>query len=81
VVGTGLLGWRYVRQRRHWTTARLGMTHDLVERLAGHRTRLAHEAPAHWHDGEDAALDPTTLQQALRCVLERVPTLVVIAHP
>jgi ATP-binding cassette, subfamily B, bacterial len=54
--GTGLLGWRYVRQRRRWTTARLGMTHDLVERLAGHRTRLAQEVPAHWHDGEDEAL-------------------------
>jgi ATP-binding cassette subfamily B protein len=56
VVGTGLLGWCYVGQRRRWTTARLGMTHDLVERLAGHRTRLAQEYPAHWHAGEDAAL-------------------------
>jgi ATP-binding cassette subfamily B protein len=32
-------------------------------------------------DESFAALDPATLQQALRCVLERVPTLVVIAHP
>jgi ATP-binding cassette subfamily B protein len=53
---TGLLGWRYVRRRRHWTAARLDLTHDLVERMVGHRTRLAQEAPAHWHDGEDQAL-------------------------
>jgi ATP-binding cassette subfamily B protein len=53
---TGLLGWRYMRQRQHWTAARLGLTHELVERMVGHRTRLAQEAPAHWHDGEDPAL-------------------------
>ena len=33
------------------------MTHDLVESLAGHRTRLAQLAPERWHDGEDEALD------------------------
>jgi ATP-binding cassette, subfamily B, bacterial len=27
------------------------------------------------------ALDPETLHRALRCVLERAPTLLVIAHP
>jgi ATP-binding cassette subfamily B protein len=53
---TGLIGWRYMRQRQHWTAARLGLTHELVERMVGHRTRLAQEAPTHWHDGEDQAL-------------------------
>jgi ATP-binding cassette subfamily B protein len=33
------------------------MTHDLVERLVGHRTRLAQEPAARWHDGEDQALE------------------------
>ena len=28
-----------------------------------------------------AALDPETLHQALQCVLERAPTLLVITHP
>jgi hypothetical protein len=28
-----------------------------------------------------AALDPETLRQALPCVLEHAPTLLVIAHP
>ena len=32
------------------------MTHDLVERMVGHRTRLAQEAPEHWHDGEEQAI-------------------------
>src|SRR5262249_11320822 len=53
---SSLLGWRYVRQRRHWTVARLDLTHDLVERMIGHRTRLAQEAPGTWHDGEDQPL-------------------------
>jgi ATP-binding cassette, subfamily B, bacterial len=51
-----LLGWRYYRQRRHWTEGRLTLTHDLVERLVGHRTRLAQEVRERWHDGEDQAL-------------------------
>jgi ATP-binding cassette subfamily B protein len=33
------------------------MTNDLVERMAGHRTRLAQEAPERWHDGEDQAVE------------------------
>jgi len=52
----GGLGWRYIRQRRDWTVARLSMTHALVERLVGHRTRLAQEAPSTWHTTEDQEL-------------------------
>jgi ATP-binding cassette subfamily B protein len=33
------------------------MTNDLVERLVGHRTRLAQEDREHWHDEEDQLLD------------------------
>jgi len=51
-----LLGWRYFQQRRHWTGERLTLTHDLVEGLVGHRTRLAQEGRERWHDGEDQAL-------------------------
>jgi ATP-binding cassette subfamily B protein len=53
---TALIGWRVLRQRQAWTAARLSLTHDLVERLVGHRTRLAQEAQAHWYDGEDQAV-------------------------
>ena len=51
-----LLGWRYWRQRRHWTGERLTLTDDLVEGLVGHRTRLAQEGRERWHDGEDQTL-------------------------
>jgi len=49
-------GWIYVRRRWRGTGSRLSMTHDLVERMAGHRTRLAQEPPEEWHRGEDEAL-------------------------
>jgi ATP-binding cassette subfamily B protein len=57
VGGTCLLGGWYFRSRQRWTAARLAMTHDLVERMVGHRTRLAQEAPEHWHDGEEQAVE------------------------
>jgi ATP-binding cassette subfamily B protein len=52
----GGLGWCSLWQRRDWTAARLTMTHALVERLVGHRTRLAQEAPRSWHTAEDQEL-------------------------
>jgi ATP-binding cassette subfamily B protein len=51
------LGWRYFSSARRWTGTRLDMTHGLVERMVGHRTRLAQQPAAHWHDGEDQELD------------------------
>ncbi len=54
---TFLIGWRYFRRRRNWTEKRLEMTNDLVERMVGHRTRLAQEARERWHDGEDEAVE------------------------
>jgi len=53
---TLFMGMRYFRQRKRWTETRLSMTNDLTERMVGHRTRLAQEAPEHWHDEEDEAL-------------------------
>lgn len=54
---TAWLGWRYYRQRKIWTQSRLFLTHDLLERMVGHRTRLAQENPEHWHNGEDEAMN------------------------
>jgi ATP-binding cassette subfamily B protein len=42
----------YVRRRRAWTQERLALTHDLVEKMVGHRTRLVQQAPESWHEGE-----------------------------
>jgi ATP-binding cassette subfamily B protein len=54
---TFVLGWSYWTRLRQWTDARLVMTHDLVERMVGHRTRLAQQPSSHWHDGEDELLE------------------------
>src|SRR5262249_38628672 len=57
MVATALLVLCFYRRRRRWTTERLDMTNDLVDRMVGHRTRLAQEARRHWNDGEDEALE------------------------
>ncbi len=52
-----LIGWRYFRLRQRWTDDRLGLTHELVESLVGHRTRLAQERKERWHEREDRLLE------------------------
>jgi ATP-binding cassette, subfamily B, bacterial len=52
-----LFGWRSFERRHQWTGTRLEMTNDLVERMVGHRTRLAQEPSSHWHTDEDQRLD------------------------
>jgi ATP-binding cassette subfamily B protein len=52
----GWLGRRYYSERRVWTRNRLDVTHDLVENLVGHRTRLAQQRPEQWHETEDRQL-------------------------
>ena len=49
-------GWRYRDALDRWTGHRLAMTQDLVEKMAGHRTRLAQEPDRHIHRGEDLEL-------------------------
>lgn len=49
--------WRYFQRNRAWTDVRLALTHDLVESMAGHRTRVAQLSADRWHDGEDEALE------------------------
>jgi ATP-binding cassette subfamily B protein len=51
------LGYDFYVRRKTWTAARLHMTHDLIERMVGHRTRMAQESHAQWHDGEDEELN------------------------
>ncbi|AUX25831.1 ABC transporter ATP-binding protein [Sorangium cellulosum] len=58
----GALCARFYRRRELWTAARLAMTHDLIERLVGHRTRLAQERRGRWHRGEDEALSQYLLR-------------------
>ena len=51
------LGWVYYKRRLAWTESRLKLTHNLVEVMVGHRTRLAQEARERWHEGEDQSLE------------------------
>ena len=46
------LSWRFFQRLRDWTRMRLDMTHALVERMVGHRTRLAQERPGR-RDAQD----------------------------
>ena len=52
----GFLARLYFEERRRWTDHRLEMSHDLVEKMVGHRTRLAQERPERWHGREEEAL-------------------------
>lgn len=56
VMVTLLMGWRYYRRSQLWVESYREMTNDLVERMVGHRTRLAQEDFEHWHDDEDQIL-------------------------
>jgi ATP-binding cassette subfamily B protein len=51
------LGWVYYKRRFAWTESRLKLTHNLVEVMVGHRTRLAQEARERRHEGEDQSLE------------------------
>jgi ATP-binding cassette subfamily B protein len=57
VGATGFLCRRYASRRAEWTASRLQMTNDLVENMAGHRTRMAQLTPGAWHREEDESLD------------------------
>ncbi len=72
------LSWRFLTAYRRWTEKRLAMTHDLVERMVGHRTRLAQERPEKWHEEEDRALDHYV---AISTKLDRSGTLLIAAAP
>lgn len=53
---TSVFLYLFYQRRREWTHGRRNLTHDLVEGMVGHRTRLMQTAPHQWHDGEDGAL-------------------------
>lgn len=50
------LTWRYLQHKLVWSNNKRDMTHDLVEKLLGYRTRLIQEHPLHWHEQEDEVL-------------------------
>jgi len=79
VVGAAVLvAWRGHAHRREWATWRLHMTDTLVERMAGHRTRLAQEMPERWHADEDRALEEYVARSA---ALDRLLPMLSVAVP
>ena len=52
-----LLAVQQARRARELAVSRRALTQDLVERMLGHRTRIAQEAPERWHAEEDRRLD------------------------
>ena len=53
---TMALIWRYFKRLQEWTLMRLAMTHELIERMVGHRTRLAQESATRRDAEEDQTL-------------------------
>lgn len=51
------LGWSHWRRSHPWMATYRAMTQTLIEHMVGHRTRLAQEDRAHWHDEEDQSLE------------------------
>ena len=72
----GALAARYGRVRARWTAARLEMTHGLVERMVGYRTRLAQQDPDRLHRGEEEELERyLALSAAMDGAAARLPGL------
>ena len=53
---TALACTRLGARLRHWTLTRMSLTHELIEQMVGHRTRLAQERAARRERRDDAAL-------------------------
>ena len=51
-----LMSWLLFRSTMNWMSHYREMTNDLIERMVGHRTRLAQDSPKNWHNGEDHLL-------------------------
>jgi ATP-binding cassette subfamily B protein len=72
-----MLACRQYRKRQIWTAERLTLTGDLVEKMVGHRTRLAQESRTEWHEAEDKAL--AHYLEVCRKMDRGVPPLTVVA--
>ncbi|QDU66471.1 ABC transporter ATP-binding protein [Engelhardtia mirabilis] len=57
VVGSVAASAWVLRAQVRWTRGRLAATEDLIERIGGHRTRVAQQTSDRLHAGEDELLD------------------------
>lgn len=56
----GLFAWLYLKRQQAWIQVYRDMSSALVERMVGHRTRLAQALRRTWHDEEDSTLTAYT---------------------
>ncbi len=56
LLATLALATRHGRRLSDWTSSRLALTHELIEQMVGHRTRLAQERAGRREARDDAAL-------------------------
>lgn len=56
LIVVSLVAWRYARRRGEWMHQRNQLTHGLIEKMSGHRTRIAQQPAALWHEREDEDL-------------------------
>jgi ATP-binding cassette subfamily B protein len=78
LIAAWILTRRYMVARRAWTSRRLGLTHELIEAMVGHATRLAQEPPDLRHRREDRALatyagDAATMDRSLTALQALLP--------
>ena len=50
------LAYVHYRKKKRWVEQRLTITHDLVEKMVGYRTRLMQLPPDRWHEDDDDLL-------------------------
>jgi ATP-binding cassette subfamily B protein len=77
LVGLFFLTSRYYAERRRWTDSRLQASHEFVELMVGHRTRLAQRPPEEWHDEEDESL-AAYLDRSRK--VDRLDSFLAVAH-
>lgn len=62
---------------RKWAHSRLRLTYAFVENMSGHRTRIAQEDPARWHEREDSLLnayqDDSIAMDKIAIILALIP--------
>jgi ATP-binding cassette subfamily B protein len=78
-----LLICQYMGRRFSWTKMRLGLTHQLVEKMSAHRTRSVQQAPSEWHreedrDSEQYAKLSETLDESSAWIVAALPRSYVI---
>jgi ATP-binding cassette subfamily B protein len=52
-----ILFFNLFQERKAWTNQRLLISHELIEKMVGHRTRIVQQPAKNWHYNEDRTLN------------------------